>query len=135
MRRLRSVVAAATATALVLTASPAASSAPPAKVLKLADSGKTVTLVRNQRLRVRLKVCYGCGYHWQTLRAPDHRVLRRQPQRVSGGNCKAPCAGGSAVTIFRYVARSTGTTRLRLGYIPPGQSIPEKTFRLRVRVR
>jgi predicted secreted protein len=105
-------------------------------VLTLADSGKTVTLVRNRRLRVRLDVCYSCGYHWQTLLAPDRRVLRRQAQRQeSDDTCKGPCVGGSAVTIFRYVARSTGTTRLRLGYIPPGQEVPEQTFRLRVRVR
>jgi predicted secreted protein len=131
MCTLRSVVAVAVA-AVVLSAAPA-SAAPPAEALTLADSGKTVTLVPGQRLRVRLEVCYSCGYHWETRLAPSPRVLRRQPQRQSGG-CKAPCVGGITFTIFRYVARARGSTRLLLAYIPPGSSTPDETFRLRVRV-
>ena len=128
-------VASIVATALVLVTAPAAAAAPPAKVLTLADSGRTVTLAEGQGLRVRLSVCYSCGYHWETLRAPARRVMRRQPQRTSGGTCEPPCVGGSVVTTFRYRARAAGRTRLRLGYIPPGSAPPEQTFRLRVRVR
>ena len=128
-------VASVLAAVLALILAPAASAGPPAKVLTLADSGKTVTLAQGQGLRVRLSVCYSCGYHWETRRAPARRVLRRLPQRTSGGTCEPPCVGGSVVTIFRYTARAAGRTRLRLGYIPPGSSSPEETFRLRVRVR
>jgi hypothetical protein len=46
-----------------------------------------------------------------------------------------PCVGGSSVTIFRYRGKAVGTTRLRLGYIPPGQQSAKKLFRLQVRVR
>lgn len=121
--------------AVVLSAAPAYA-APPAKALTLADSGKTVTLVPGQRMRVRLDVCYGCGYHWATSRAPDPRVLKRMPQRQSSsGGCKPPCTGGSAETIFRYIARARGSTRLTLDYIPPGSESPEMRFELRVRVR
>jgi predicted secreted protein len=129
------VLGVAVATALVVLGAGPAPAAPPAKVLTLADSGSTVTLVPGQRLRVKLEVCYSCGYRWATRRAPAPRVLRRRPQRQqSTGNCQPPCVGGSAVTIFRYVARARGRTRLRLGYIPPGSSTAEQTFRLRVRV-
>ena len=43
--------------------------------------------------------------------------------------------GGAAVTIFRYRAKADGTTKLRLGYIPPGQQPAKKLFKLRVIVR
>jgi predicted secreted protein len=122
------------ALALIVLSEASAPAAPRAKVLTFADSGTTVTLVPGQRLRVRLEVCHGCGYHWETRRAPDPRVLRRQHQRTSGG-CKPPCAGGLAVTSFRYVARARGRTRLRLAYVPPGSSTAGRTFRLRVHVR
>jgi hypothetical protein len=39
------------------------------------------------------------------------------------------------VTIFRYRAKADGTTKLQLGYIPPGQQRADKMFKLRVIVR
>ena len=116
-----------------LAAAPARA-APPPKVLDSGDSGQTVTLAKGQHLRIELSVCYSCGYHWETRKAPSRRVLRRLKQRTSGG-CKPPCTGGSAVTKFRYAARARGDTSLRLGYIPPGSSTPAQTFRLRIKVR
>jgi predicted secreted protein len=109
---------------------------PAPKVLKQKDSGRTVRLVPGQELQIRLKVCYSCGYHWETQLAPDKAVLRRLKQRQeSSGDCQAPCVGGAAVTIFRYRAKADGTTKLRLGYIPPGQQPADKVFKLRVIVR
>ena len=123
----------ALAFALCLLSATSASAAPRTKVLTIADDGTTVTLVPGQRLRIELSVCYSCGYHWETRRAPSRRVLHRLPQRVSS-DCTPPCVGGTAVTKFRYVARGRGRTRMRLAYIPPGSSAPQETFRLRVRV-
>src|SRR3954451_11290444 len=126
-------VLALTLASLMVSAAPA-SAAPPAKVLTQKDTGRTISLVAGQRLRIELEVCYSCGYQWETRRPPSAHVLRRLAQRRSSG-CQPPCVGGSAVTKFRYVARASGRTRLRLAYIPPGSSTPEATFRLRVRVR
>jgi predicted secreted protein len=125
-----------TVTAVALTIASPAPAAPPAKVLTFADSGKTVSLARGQALRIRLEVCGGCGYHWETRTAPDTQVLRRQSQQQEkSDDCEPPCVGGSTFTIFRYVGRASGRTTLRLGYIPPGSSKPSKSFRLTVRVR
>lgn len=110
--------------------------APAPKVLKQTDSGKTVRLVPGQELRIRLNVCYSCGYHWATQLAPDKAVLRRLKQtQETSGDCQAPCVGGAAVTIFRYRAKADGTTKLQLGYIPPGRQPADKVFKLRVIVR
>ena len=120
--------------ALLMSAADTQALVPPPKVLKQKDSGRTVRLLPGQELQVRLKVCYSCGYHWATQLAPDNGVLKRLKQRDSGG-CQVPCVGGSAVTIFRYRAKADGTTKLRLGYIPPGQQPADKIFNLRVLVR
>src|SRR4051812_21129793 len=109
---------------------------PAPKVLDQKDSGRTVTLVPGQELRIRLKVCYSCGYHWETQLAPDKGVLTRLKQKQkTAGDCHAPCVGGAAVTIFRYRANADGRTKLRLGYIPPGRQPADKLFKLRVIVR
>jgi predicted secreted protein len=131
MRRVWLVAAAAGALAVAS----AQATVPAPKVLKLKDSGRTVTLVPGQELQIRLKVCYSCGYHWGTQLAPDKAILTRLKQEQESSGCKAPCAGGSAVTIFRYRAKADGTTKLRLGYIPPGQQPAGKRFKLRVIVR
>ena len=120
---------------LLLALAPATSAAPKTRILTVKDSGKTVTLVPGQRLRIELEVCYSCGYHWETTRAPSKQVLTRQKQLQRGNGCAAPCAGGSATTIFRYLGRAAGRTSLRLSYIPPGSTKPAKRFNLTVRVR
>ncbi len=119
---------------LALNGAPAGA-VPAPKVLGPGDSGKTVVLVRGQRLRIELRECPSCGYRWKTTRAPSRRILRRLRQRHSGGCSPKPCIGGSSVTMFRYAARARGITRLRLGYFPPAASRPESIFELRVRVR
>src|SRR5689334_13145481 len=124
------------AAAIVLLVAAAAQAVVPApKVLEQKDSGRTVTLVAGQELQIRLKVCTSCGYRWETQRAPDNAVLTRLKQRQERSGCQAPCVGGSGVTIFRYRGKAAGTTKLRLGYIPPGQQAAAKHFRLQVRVR
>ena len=109
---------------------------PQALQLKLKDSGRTVGLVPGQELRIRLYDCYDCGYVWHTQLEPDAAVLTRLKQRQQSlGDCHAPCAGGAAMTIFRYRAKAHGTTKLRLRYLPPGQQPATKVFKLRVNVR
>jgi predicted secreted protein len=121
------------AMAVVLVGAGAAQAVVPApKVLKAADTGKTVRLVPGQELQIRLSVCASCGYRWETRLAPDKAVLTRLKQRQSSGNCQAPCVGGTAVTTFRYRAKADGTTKLRLAYIPPGRQPAAKAFKLRV---
>jgi predicted secreted protein len=133
--RSSALIAAAVAAAVVLNVGTTAAAAPPPLVLRAADSGRSVTLAVGQRLRIELNTCYGCGYSWHTLVAPSKRILRRRPTRKTPSSCQPPCVGGSGDTIFRYVARAHGKTRLRLGYIPPGDQPATNLFELRVRVR
>lgn len=122
---------------LLALALPAQAGAAAPRPLKLdeGDSGRTVTIRQGQEVRISLEVCYSCGYSWHTVRAPSTAILRRLPQRSSGGSCGPGCAGGTAVTTFRYRGRARGSTRLALGSFPPAADLPEQTFRLRVRVR
>src|SRR3954469_12300133 len=112
--------------ALAPTSSAAAATA--AKVVTINDNEKTVTLVKGQRLRVRLPVCDGCRNNWKLKHAPDRHVLRRQSQLRSG-------SGANAVIVFRYVARASGRTSLEIDEVPPGARRPEQVFRLKVQVR
>jgi predicted secreted protein len=107
---------------------------PVPKVLKQKDSGRTVRLVAGQELRIRLKVCYSCGFHWETELAPDKAVLKRLKQREENlSDCPPPCVGGAAVTVFRYRAEADGKTKLQLGRIPPGQQPADKVSNGRAR--
>jgi predicted secreted protein len=116
--------------------------APATKVLKQADSGKTVTIAAKQRLEVELSECGTCGYRWRTTIKPAASVLKRRPQAHKDPTCppsddpsQPQCVGGSDTTVFRYTGRAAGRTKLRLEYFGPGQKQSSKTFRVTVRVR
>jgi predicted secreted protein len=131
MRRLLAI------TAATLTAGTAAQAMgpPPPKVLRLADSGRTVTLAQGQEVRVKLTECPSCGDRWKTVLRPNAVVLTRLPQIYGGKSCAEPCAGGTRVSTFRWRARASSVTKLRIGYFLRDAKTPSKTFKLTVRVR
>jgi predicted secreted protein len=129
MRRLLVIAA------LTLAATPAVAATPLApKVLKLSDSGKTVVLAVNQELRIKLTECPSCGDRWKTVLRPNAVVLERLAQIYGGSSCAAPCTGGTRQSTFRWRARTSGVTKLRIAYVlRDGKTA--KAFKLTVRVR
>jgi predicted secreted protein len=130
MRRLLAfaVVLAALATSALAAASPAP------RVLRLADSGKTVTIAQGQEVRVKLTECPSCGDRWKTVLRPNSVVLVRLPQIYGGSSCQQPCTGGTRQSTFRWRGRTAGITKLRIAYVLR-DGMTSKTFRLTVRVR
>src|SRR3954453_1615452 len=123
-------------TAALLVTLSLANAAPATKTLTSADSGKTVTIAKQQRLQIKLTECGSCGYRWATTVKPDPKVLTRRPNLHKGNHsCQPPCTGGSYTDIFRYTGKATGRTTVQLEYFPPGQSKSSDTFRITVRVR
>ena len=108
---------------------------PAVKTLDIKDSGKTVTISKNQPLHIELSECGSCGYSWKTTAKPDPKVLKRLPNTQNGMTCQPPCTGGSFTTVFRYDGKATGRTTLKLEYFGPGKKKSSKTFRLTVKVR
>src|SRR5689334_14711618 len=91
-----------------------ANAAPATKTVTSTDSGKTVTIAKHQQLRIELSECGSCGYSWKTTVKPDSKVLTRRPVLHTHPTCQAPCTGGSYTTVFRYVGKAAGRTKLRL---------------------
>jgi predicted secreted protein len=109
--------------------------APATKTVTSADSGKTVTIAKHQKLQIELSECGSCGYSWKTTVKPAPKVLKRRTVLHKDPTCQPPCAGGSYTTVFRYTGKAAGRTKLRLGYFGPGRSKSSDTFRLTLRVR
>jgi len=112
-----------------------ANAAPATKTVTSADSGKTVTIAKHQKLHIELSECGSCGYSWKTTVKPDSKILRRRTVLHKDPTCQAPCTGGSYTTVFRYEGRAAGRTKLRLEYFGPGKSKSSSAFQLTVRVR
>src|SRR3954447_12182016 len=112
-----------------------ATATPAVKTLDIKDSGKTVTISKQQPLHIELNTCGSCGYSWRTTVKPDSKVLKRLPNTQHGQTCQPPCTGGSYTTVFRYDGKASGRTTLKLEYFGPGKAKSSKTFRLTVRVR
>src|SRR4051812_15560929 len=93
-----------------------ATATPAVKTLDIKDSGKTVTISKQQPLRIELNECGSCGYRWRTTVKPDPKVLKRLPNTRKGQTCQAPCTGGSYTTVFHYDGKATGHTTLKLEY-------------------
>lgn len=113
-----------TSTADVTTTSAAAVS----KTLTKADAGTTVALEQGDRFEVSLEWCPGCGYHWQP-QAADSGVVKLEGSRDEAPEqTTPPTVGGTGRQIFTYVVVGAGTTKVELGYIPPGRDAPEDTW-------
>src|SRR4051812_38472563 len=109
--------------------------APATKTVTSADTGKTVTIAKHQKLQIELSECGSCGYSWKTTVKPASKVLKRRTVLHKDPTCQPPCTGGSYTTVFRYTGKAAGHTKLRLEYFGPGRSKSSDTFRLTVRVR
>jgi predicted secreted protein len=134
MRRLVTPIAVAAA---MLTVATATAAVPAPRKLGIGDSGKTVTIVAGQEVRIKLTTCPSCGYHWKTVLKPNAVVLTRLPQLTGDSTCagKPGCTGGTVKTTFRWKGRTAGVTKLQLAYFAPASDDPAKAFTLTVRVR
>ncbi len=94
-------------------------------------SGSRVTLVRGDRLQVKLASNPSTGYRWQIVGVG--RSVLKPVASTYFGTARLPGAGGTQTLTFRGLAR--GTTTLRLAYIQSGSKNVGKRFRLTVVVR
>jgi predicted secreted protein len=134
---MRTLVTSLAVAAATLTVATADAIVPAPRTLGIGDSGKTVTIVAGQEVRIKLTTCPSCGYHWSTVLKPNAVVLTRLRQLTGDSTCagKPGCAGGTNKTTFRWKGRTAGVTKLELAYFPPGKNDPAKSFTLTVRVR
>src|SRR3954447_25509569 len=127
--------------AALLAALTLTSAAPAIKTVTDADNGKTVTISKHQGLHIDLDECGDCGYSWRTTGKPSRKVLTTRPDTTKDPDCppadpgQPACAGGGYTKVFRYTAKATGRTRIRLEYFGPGKSKSSDSFRITVRVR
>jgi predicted secreted protein len=97
-----------------------------AKSVDQSSNGKKVSVDRGESLRIKLKPADSgsSGYHWRVAKAPGS-ILRLVSDKTKSGR-----------QVFTYKARKTGSTSLKLQYVPPARGAkPTKTFRLTVKVK
>ena len=120
-RRTVAVAIAITACAMV---APAASNAT-TRHLTARDDGRTIVVYPGDSVSLKLASCEAsCGYRWETTKAPNSRILRTLSSSLNG-----------QVRTFRYFARKSGNTSLRLSYDPPGTARATEHFTVRVQVK
>jgi predicted secreted protein len=133
LRLLPVCVALTLATSLAV---PAVAAVPRDRVVRKADSGKTIDLVPGQRLVIRLSECASCGYSWPAATKPNALVLRfvsSSVVRPPGGGA-GHAVGGNVTRVLVYRAGSKGATSLARIYRAPDGTTDER-FELKVRVR
>jgi predicted secreted protein len=128
-------------TALLVTLS-LANAAPATRTVTSADAGKTITIVKHQKLQVELSECGSCGYRWKTTARPDPKLLTRGAPRTKEPTCppstypsQPQCVGGSYTRVFPYTGKSLGRTKLRLEYLGRSSSDSSQAFQITIRVR
>jgi predicted secreted protein len=99
-----------------------------------AENGRSITVQRGTKLVVALPANASTGYAWRIVSKPTP-VLRLVSQRYVRAKSKLIGAHGQYVATF--VARTSGSTVLRLAYMrtthPPSR--PAQRYRLTVAVR
>jgi predicted secreted protein len=128
--------------ATLLVALSLVSAAPATKTVTSKDSGKTITISKQQGLHIDLDECVSCGYRWRTTAKPNPKVLTRRSSTTSR-DCPPPPPDpgkpsfvcGTYTRVFRYIGKSTGSTKIRLEYFGPAKKKSSDAFRITVRVR
>jgi inhibitor of cysteine peptidase len=99
------------------------------------DNGHEVSIARGSTLILRLEAQPGTGYAWRIAQNdPDH--LKAQGESVfeqpDGGQ-----AGGTEYQVFRFTAKASGTTELKLDYARAWEKgvAPVKTYSIKVNIR
>jgi predicted secreted protein len=102
-------------------------------VVSVEDDGKTFDLPPGGTLTFRLASHSGTGFVWKP--APlDGGVLAGVGERTTEVSSAVP--GAPKMDIYRFVARSAGTTVIEMSYQRPwGHQPPVKTVRVTVTVR
>jgi predicted secreted protein len=97
------------------------------------DDGKTFDLSPGATLLFRLASRSGTGFVWKP--APlDGGVIDEVGDRTSEVSSAVP--GAPKMDVYRFIARSVGTTKIEMSYERPwGNQPPVKTVRVTVNVR
>ena len=113
--------------------------APATKTVTSKDSGKTITISKQQGLHIDLDECGSCGYSWRTTTKPNPKVLTRRPSTTKDPDCPPPPANPHASAVATPGSSATSArrrrTKIRLEYFGPGKKKSSDTFRITVRVR
>ena len=119
--------------AVVVLVAAASAGAATGKTVRLGAeaNGTRVTLVRGDRLVVRLASNPSTGYNWMLVDVT--RSVVRPTASTYTGRSRVPGSGGYQTLVFRAVSR--GTTPIKLAYVQSGSQNVGKRFRLTVVVR
>jgi inhibitor of cysteine peptidase len=101
------------------------------------DHRTTVTLTRGEVLRVKLAENPSTGYAWEIVDRPRRRLLRFLGSRFDApAQTDPPVAGAGGTRMWRWKARRSGRTTLRMTEFGPGRDrrVGDR-FRLTIRVR
>jgi len=112
----------------------AAACASNALALEAKDDGRKVKIEKGQTLVIALKSNPSTGYLWEAVEL-DETVLQQKGEAKFKAQSKL--VGAPGVQTFRFEARSTGQTTLRLVHHRPWEKdkAPLETFTVQVTVR
>jgi inhibitor of cysteine peptidase len=111
-------------------------------VVGIEDEGKTLELARGAVLTVKLALSSGTGFSWVPA-AADGGVLELEGERASqtpastaAVSSASPMPGSARFDVYRFVARTPGTTTLALELRRPWEHDvpPARSFHVTVRV-
>jgi predicted secreted protein len=98
------------------------------------DNGRTINLKKDSLLIIKLESQLGTGYGWKVVKNNSDRLEPLgEPDVEKDENQKL---GGTERQIFRFKAKSAGSSTLELHYARPWEKTapPSKSFRVTVRV-
>lgn len=99
------------------------------------DHGREVSISRGATLIVRLEGTPGTGYAWR-IAQNDPDYLKAQGEAVFE-KPKGERAGETEQQVFRFTARASGSTALKLDYVRGWEKgvAPVKTYSIKVNIR
>ena len=101
------------------------------------SNGKTITVAKGDKVRVKLTESPGTGYGWRVTTKPASSVLKFKGDVIKGRSNPGdtPSVGGPADHYFAWTAKGMGTTTLKIKLFPPGRGTKaDKTYTLKVKV-
>ena len=104
-------------------------------MIRDADNGKTIDVLRYRTIKLALESNPTTGYTWQLTSPEDRRVLRLYYSAYRRTPTKLVGSGGYEEWKFRAMA--PGTATVKAVYLRPweGQTPPVKTFTVTIRVK
>lgn len=98
------------------------------------DDGKRLALIPGDKVVLSLETNPSTGYSWEYMDAPDEAVLEEVSDETVKPETSPGLVGAPEERTWTYLAKSVGSTTVKLGYTPPSDGPAEDTFAFSVSV-